>query len=207
MARPNGPRAVGMEDALAEHIAYERESRDLSYEALAKRMTELGCSIQGSAIYKIEKGNPRRRITVDELVTFARVFELSVEDLLKPMEVLKREWADRRLAQLDEARQQFYKALNDVADTWMDIYRNGFLDLLEGADEDDQVFTYLDNMAAQVLTPMPDNVMGDVAEKVMEVVQETASRLTLKEIRGITAEHGYEMTEGDEEGADDGEHQ
>lgn len=44
-------------------------------------MTDAGCPIQGSAIYKIEKADPPRRITVDELVAFATVFETSAVDL------------------------------------------------------------------------------------------------------------------------------
>jgi hypothetical protein len=53
-------------------------------------MTRLGCPINASAIYKIEKADPPRRITVDELVGFSRAFEISVEDLLLPPEIASR---------------------------------------------------------------------------------------------------------------------
>jgi hypothetical protein len=41
-----------------------------------------------SAIWKIEHGQPRRKITVDEAVTFARVFETTLEELLNPPELV-----------------------------------------------------------------------------------------------------------------------
>jgi transcriptional regulator with XRE-family HTH domain len=86
--RPNPPRSLQSEDNLARRVAYEREQRGWTYDGLAKRLTEAGCSIQGSAIYKIEKGTPRRRISVDELVAFAEVFEVNVADLLIPLELM-----------------------------------------------------------------------------------------------------------------------
>lgn len=81
MPRPNPPREVYAEDHLAGRVAQERVARDMSYEGLAERMKNVGCPIDQSALYKIEKATPRRRITVDELVAFARVFDLSLEDL------------------------------------------------------------------------------------------------------------------------------
>ncbi len=82
MPRHNPPRSLAGEDHVAERVAYEREARGWSYETLAKRMTEAGVPMNQSAIQKIEKGNPRRRITVDELLGFAKVFGTNVSDLL-----------------------------------------------------------------------------------------------------------------------------
>jgi hypothetical protein len=62
-------------------------------------MTKAGCAINGSALYKIEKGVPRRRITVDEHVAFASVFEVPMEDLLTPPQLLE----DRRGLELVSA--------------------------------------------------------------------------------------------------------
>ncbi|RIK16417.1 MAG: hypothetical protein DCC50_05015 [Acidobacteria bacterium] len=103
MARPNAPRTIGKETNLAERVQYEREQRGWTYDALAKRMTEAGCSIDKSAIYKIEKGSPPRRITVDELVALARVFETSVEELLTPVELLRQDRAKELIAEMDNA--------------------------------------------------------------------------------------------------------
>lgn len=88
MPRPNRPREVLAEDNLARRIAAERDARGWSNDGLAQRMTEAGCAMTGSAIFKIEKGQPRRRIVVDELVAFAKVFGVAVDNLLLPPEVL-----------------------------------------------------------------------------------------------------------------------
>lgn len=98
MPRPNPLRTLQSEENLARRIAYEREQRGWSYEGTAVRMTYAGCPLQGSAIYKIEKGSPRRRITLDESVAFARVFGLELPDLLIPVELLDRQ----KLAQATE---------------------------------------------------------------------------------------------------------
>ena len=101
MPRPNKRREVYAEGYLADRIASVREAKGWSLEGLAKRMTDAGCAINQSAIYKIEQGQPRRRITVDELVAFSRVFDMSVEDLLTAPELL----ASKQVAPLlDEQR-------------------------------------------------------------------------------------------------------
>jgi hypothetical protein len=98
MPRPNKARKVYAEEHLAKRIAVERAAATppMTLEGLAKRMTDAGCAIQASAIYKIEQGDPPRRITVDELVGFARVFGTTPEDLLTAPELR----ASKRLAPL-----------------------------------------------------------------------------------------------------------
>jgi transcriptional regulator with XRE-family HTH domain len=93
MPRRNLERFLRSEESLARRIGYEREVRGWTYEGLAKRMTDAGCAINASALYKIEKSEPRRRITVDELVALAQVLEVDdLDDLLQPPEaVLHRE--------------------------------------------------------------------------------------------------------------------
>lgn len=85
MPRPNPLRSIDGEKALAQRIAYEREERGWTYAGLASRMTSVGCPIQASALYKIEKSNPPRGISVDELIALKRVFELELDDLVQPM--------------------------------------------------------------------------------------------------------------------------
>lgn len=82
MPRPNMFRAIAAESALARRVEHERTTRGMSYEGLAARMTQVGCPLQASAIYKIEKGEPQRRITVDELAAFALVFEMDLAEML-----------------------------------------------------------------------------------------------------------------------------
>jgi transcriptional regulator with XRE-family HTH domain len=99
--RPNPPRSLQSEENLARRIAYERDRRGWTYESIAKRLTDVGCPIQGSAIYKIEKGNPRRRISVDEFVAFTRIFEVSAADLLIPLELIAEHEALNLIAELE----------------------------------------------------------------------------------------------------------
>lgn len=92
---------MGSERALARRITYEREKRGWKQVALAARMSALGCPLTQSAISKIENEDPPRRITVDELVAFSQVFEISAEELLLPPELV----ADHEaLALLEEWR-------------------------------------------------------------------------------------------------------
>lgn len=91
MPRPNKQRSIHAERRLATRIAMERESRGWSIEGLAERMTKAGCPMNGSAIFKVEKGDPPRRIVLDEAVAFAQVFGVSLQELLTPPEVLAHE--------------------------------------------------------------------------------------------------------------------
>ena len=83
MPRSNPDRSINAERVLAQRIVAERDARGWTNDGLARRMTEAGCPIRDSAIYKIEKGEPPRRITVDELAGFATVFGLPVVSLLQ----------------------------------------------------------------------------------------------------------------------------
>jgi transcriptional regulator with XRE-family HTH domain len=107
MPRLNPGRTLASEANLARRIAYERDARGLSYEALAAAMTEQGCAIQGSAIYKIEKSDPPRRVTVDELVALAKVFDLKIDDILKPMALIEKKRAEELIAELNETLDLF----------------------------------------------------------------------------------------------------
>jgi transcriptional regulator with XRE-family HTH domain len=82
VSRPNPPRSIGAEEKLARRIADERNLRGWTYERIAEAMTAAGCPIQGSAIFKIERGEPRRKINVDELVALSRIWAIPVGKLL-----------------------------------------------------------------------------------------------------------------------------
>lgn len=121
----NPAQSVLSEEGLARRIARERERRGWTYEGLARRMTVAGCPINQSAIYKIEKGTrdregrpgPARRITVQELLAFSKVFEIDIDALLLPPEVAESQelselliaWDEARLA-ADEARGREFEA-------------------------------------------------------------------------------------------------
>ena len=70
MSRPNQPRTIGAESAVAERMRKARESFGWSYGRMAAEMTEQGCPINASALWKIDNVTPPRRITVDEMAAF-----------------------------------------------------------------------------------------------------------------------------------------
>ncbi len=110
MARRNKPRAIGGEPNLAARIVRELDARQWSPADLAHRLTDAGCPIQTSAIYKIIKGDPPRKITVDELIALTTVLNTSVDDLLTPVEVLDQQRAKELLQELDEASRAWFRA-------------------------------------------------------------------------------------------------
>jgi len=118
MPRPNAHRNVLAEDHLAQRVAQEREARGMTYEGLAKRMTDAGCSINQSAIYKIEQGQPRRRITVDELVTFSQVFGLNLDELLLPPAIAVNKDLGERFIAWNEARELAAAAKAEADQRW-----------------------------------------------------------------------------------------
>jgi transcriptional regulator with XRE-family HTH domain len=84
MPKRPSPSVVDSESNVAAHVQEERERRGWSTAELAKRVTEAGCPLSQSAVWRIESGNPRRKISVDELVAFGRVFGKRVDELLAP---------------------------------------------------------------------------------------------------------------------------
>lgn len=94
------------EGNVATRVALEREVRGWSTTELAQRITRAGVPLNQSAIWRIENGDPRRRINLDEALGFSRVFELPLEELMSPaLEGLGIE--ERRLIQ--EAVEAFYE--------------------------------------------------------------------------------------------------
>jgi transcriptional regulator with XRE-family HTH domain len=116
MPRPNQERAVTFERNLAKRIQREREQRGWTYEALARRMTDAGCTMQPSAVHKIEKGSPPRRITVDEAVTFAGVFGMTLNDLLQPPEVAATKRAMKLWERLGDVNERLIKLRTEYGD-------------------------------------------------------------------------------------------
>jgi transcriptional regulator with XRE-family HTH domain len=78
-------------------------------------MTKAGAPMNQSAIWKIENGKPRRRITVDEAIAFAKVFEVPLDELLTPVghPADKRPFAANRVL---FAKASEYLRLEEMAD-------------------------------------------------------------------------------------------
>jgi transcriptional regulator with XRE-family HTH domain len=67
------------EETVAASIARHRTDMGLTYEQLAERMRLEGVSVHQSAIQKTEKSG--RRVSIDEMVAYAKVFGIPVEEL------------------------------------------------------------------------------------------------------------------------------
>lgn len=183
MPRSNSPRSVvGGERNLAVRIERERNRRGLTYDALAKLMTQAGCPIQGSALFKIEKSEPPRRITVDELVALAQVFQTTVEDLLTPLEILEQEWARAVAAELQDAEAELRRATVVLLSLLTELLMTGV--------EDQDVAEYVlghayqsvpflpgedDPMVLQTLAALEDN--DDGRQALIKAIADHRSRL------------------------------
>ena len=158
MPRANQRRTIASEINLARRIAFEREHRDLSYEALAKMMTEAGCSMAGSAIFRIEKGDPPRRVTVDELVALARVFDVPIDELLTPIELIEQ----RQAKELIDEVNHVVDLLVDLTVRLFNMYSQYFALAVDNPELHEYVDHRLDAAAKgdfpMAVMPVPDDI-------------------------------------------------
>ncbi|MDO5683549.1 MAG: helix-turn-helix transcriptional regulator [Propionibacteriaceae bacterium] len=138
MARNNKPRTLGSEKTLAQRIKRERTARGWSPADLAREMTDVGCSMATSAIYRIEEDT--RKISVDELVALTKIFDATMEELLTPIDLLDKRRATELIGKLDEAMAALNKATND----WIVGYAELVL-LEDGNDTDQELHEYVIN--------------------------------------------------------------
>jgi transcriptional regulator with XRE-family HTH domain len=105
---------AGAEDNLASRLAGMRQRHGWSQDRLAAEMAKAGCPIPQSAISKIERpaAGGRRAITVDEALAFARVFNMSLHELVLPQDALAEVQALRDLAEGMEALADREEAVN-----------------------------------------------------------------------------------------------
>lgn len=118
---------MGGEDHLAARIEAERGKREWSQSELARQMVDVGCPVNQTSISKIEKLRGRRAISVDELIAFAKVFDLPAGELVLPESVLRSVKARQALSEGQEALQAKQQA-DDRYDTVLRDIANGALD-------------------------------------------------------------------------------
>lgn len=74
------------EDRVAKRIAHERTSRGWSYQGMSDVVGEFGVPMDKSSIQQVEKGS--RRVHVDELIAFANVFRLPIDQLVQDDDIV-----------------------------------------------------------------------------------------------------------------------
>jgi transcriptional regulator with XRE-family HTH domain len=140
-------------------MAYERDKRGWSNGELASQMTRVGCAIDQSAIYKIEKGRPKRRsISVDELAAMSIVFETPADELMKPPEQALGQRARELVAQLHKDRLEALKAVRRINATIREL-----LTLTEGR----RITTHDLDVAESA-----ENAMLDLTDLALEIADE-----------------------------------
>jgi transcriptional regulator with XRE-family HTH domain len=110
---PRGARLEGEENA-AQRLKMERESRGWSTAEVARRMSEAGFPINQSSVWRIESADPPRRINLDEAIGFAKVFGLTLEDLIGPPEVFVDSTMRRLVALFQEALDRAQDMLDEM---------------------------------------------------------------------------------------------
>ena len=116
MPKPVEGRTMAQEAWVAQRVKSERLGRRWSLEEVARRMADVGCPIPISAIHKIEKSDPPRRISLNEFLALASVFDIPPDDLMKPPDAVSEaaakelvdEWEAARDAAADQIRHLYF---------------------------------------------------------------------------------------------------
>lgn len=147
MSQGVAPLPGDAERNVAEQVQFERELRGWSTGELARRLTEAGCPISQSAIWRIENGEPRRKISVDELIGFSVVFDKKVENLLKP------------------PRTEFpEEPVKEYVARWIDMERRVWSMELDASVAFSDIATMVDSYP-ETMRRLPDLVVDVIAEK------------------------------------------
>ncbi|WP_395295245.1 helix-turn-helix domain-containing protein [Kitasatospora hibisci] len=134
------------EEHAAERVRLEREYLGWSTGELAKRMTAAGYPMNQSSVWRIESGEPRRRINLDEAIGFAKVFGLPLEEFLGPPESSSN------------------KHIADVTDVVLDMYRR-LLDLMKSTGDAFKVVDQYCAMFPQHAAELNDRIARAIAEE------------------------------------------
>ncbi len=185
MPKLNVGRTVTVEGNLARRIAAVRKERGQSHETLAALMTKAGCAIAGSSIYKIESGNPRRRISVDELWTLAEVWGFdSPAELTIPPELVERQ----RAREIAEELPLLFQAYEEAIINGMRLY----LEYGRLAENSPELLEYMNNHAGAIWDRPPSTApeglaLGDnVSEEEVAELQQSVLELWGKALRLAT---------------------
>lgn len=80
------PYGQGPDDWASWRVRFLRERKGWSQGQLARHVTDAGVPMQQQAIWKIENGNPPRRISLSEAIALGQVFDIAPTELAEPLE-------------------------------------------------------------------------------------------------------------------------
>lgn len=110
-------RPPGLDDWAAERIRYEREKRGWSTSELARRVSAAGVTLRQQQVWQTESGTPRRRLSVGEAAAFAKVFGISLAELMVPPEQI----ADLDLIEIGRTFMEWQRDAGVLAARFQDI--------------------------------------------------------------------------------------
>lgn len=160
MPRPNQPRNLGSERALAHRVTALCAERGWKFPELAERMAAVGCPIQTSALYKMRDGDPPRRVTLDEAIAMANVFGVTVEELTMPKELLDQRQAAEIAQRIPGARERYEEAVIEALSLFLDYGRL--------AAESPELREFMDHQASAGWARLPAPRIVDLGETVTE---------------------------------------
>jgi transcriptional regulator with XRE-family HTH domain len=119
MPRVNTERSLDNERMVAARIAYERQQNDWSYQQTSNKLKRVGGSLGAAEIQKIEKEN--RRLSIDELVAFAKLFKLSPNEIMTPLELVLNKRAMEFVRKADHALEALAKSVRELIETSVEL--------------------------------------------------------------------------------------
>lgn len=135
MPRTGTDRVRAQERALVRRIKYERELRGWSPAKLAEVMTASGCKMHTSAVYKLEDTEKPRVLTATELIAAAKAFDMTLEELCVPIELVQKRRAQELIEELEAADERFIEGIES------DL--NALIELMRLAAEDRELYDFV----------------------------------------------------------------
>jgi hypothetical protein len=111
------------EQTAVRRLAEARESRAIPIRRIAELLAEEGCPMHASAVSDTLNGS--RRLSVDELVAFARVLQLSLTELVDP-----KAYAEGEISRLQN-RAEFAVAAQEFAEEYLSSARSEYVNAVK----------------------------------------------------------------------------
>jgi transcriptional regulator with XRE-family HTH domain len=175
--RPPGP-----DEWAAERIRHERELRGWSTGELARRITEAGVSLRQQQVWQIESGEPPRKLSVGEAAAFAKVFGITIPDLLAPPE----EVASRNLVELGREFAEWRRDSGVLISRLREIDER-VRQLEGGAEESFTATSVVKWMVPDELTEQAAAEFDEIAAVYTEIAQAIRGNMPSERVRRIWA--------------------